>query len=65
MSKVVTDKQAFKAMKKLRRYCKQHIGQCDDSCRFYREPQNFFDDLCGLRHAPNPSFWESGKERKQ
>ena len=65
MSKEVTEKQAFKAMKKLRKYCNQHDGQCNASCQFYREPNGFFSELCGLKKAPNPSFWESNKEKKK
>ena len=55
MKKKVTHKQAYKAMKKIIRYCEQTTGMCDETCIFYDEdhPTN----TCILSTDENPLAW--------
>ena len=55
MKKKVTHKQAYKAMKKIIKYCEQTKGMCDETCIFYNEdhPTN----TCVLATNENPLAW--------
>lgn len=61
--KKITDKQAIKAIKKLKKYCKKHSDDCD-KCIFnypvYEDDENF----CGMNFLLSPGTW-SIKELKR
>lgn len=55
--KKITDKQAIKAIKKLKKYCKKHSDDCD-KCIFnypvYEDDENF----CGMNFMFLPGTWD-------
>lgn len=55
MKKKVTHKQAYKAMKKIVRYCEQSPGICGETCIFYDE--NHPTNTCVLATNENPMAW--------
>ena len=57
MKKKVTHEQAYKAMKKIRKYCKQTKGMCSNTCIFYDEFA--MTNTCILFWASNPEQWET------
>ena len=67
MRKRVTHKQAYKAMKKLSRYCKQTPNICCRSCIFYDGNHPAPADMCILSASGNPLMWThlSGKQIKK
>lgn len=54
MRKKVTHKQAYKAMKKITRYCEQTPGMCQETCIFYDE--NHLTNTCALVKS-TPLSW--------
>ena len=61
MKKKVTHKQAYKAMKKISRYCEQTPGMCQETCIFYDE--NHPTDACTLETASNPQAWNHNRTK--
>ena len=55
MKKKVTHNQAYKAMKKIVKYCKQTPMMCDETCIFFDE--HHLTNSCALARV-NPLAWE-------
>ena len=63
MRKRVTHKQAYKAMKKIIRYCEQTPEICcEETCIFYDE--NHPTNCCVLATNINPQAWWMHKKNK-
>ena len=54
--KKITDKQAIKAIKKLKKYCKKHSDDCEKyifNYPVYEDDENF----CGMNFMFSPETW--------
>ena len=61
MRKKVTHKQAYKAMKKITRYCEQTPGMCQETCIFYDE--NHLTNTCTLATTSNQQAWNHNRTK--
>lgn len=62
MRKKVTHKQAYKAMKKIIRYCEQTPEICcEETCIFYDE--NHPTNTCALATTSNPQAWKHNRTK--
>lgn len=60
MRKRVTHKQAYKAIKKIIRYCKQTPKMCNCNCIFYDEDRP--TNSCALAKS-NPESWDKSRTK--
>ena len=57
----VRDKQAIKAMKAIKRYCKKH--EYCFGCAFYHAGEKALENLCMLYNHQNPAYWKLEKQK--